>query len=294
MDKLFAVWCLYENESSRSTPSVRRKQPNDKTTTPKPKVSAKNEVKFRLVTQDDIDTVREIYHQGHQNRIFPAFKIGICRSTSLLAMLMLFALLYLATRSTVVCLSFELLYACLLLASFHKLFNDHITNSLRKDLTDITAYYKTQETCTGYSDFAKNGSSMWVAVEDSIVVGFISFSHVNEETIEIKRLGVAQKFRGRRIGAGLCQFAVHFLQNTSYKRIILETTEAHQPAIRLYKKFKFALVKSFKHSFGLASIQLEKYELPLSVANTLNIAQPTPAMQIKSNCSNAIFKYLAE
>ena len=290
MDKLFAVWCLYEYQSPRSTPTIRRKQ---RVITPKLKVPLKDEnqrqVKFRLLTKDDIEIVREIYQQGHQGRIIPAFKIGLARSLSLLTMLILFALVYLATRSLLVCAAFEILYACTLLASFHKLFNDHISNSLSKDLEDMTEYYKTQETCTRYSDFAKNGSSIWVAVKENVVVGFVSFTHLNEETIELKRMGVAERFRRNGVGVSLCQFAIQFLQATNYKRILLETTEAHQPAIRLYKKFKFQLIKRQKRSSGLASIHIEHYELPISVANTINIA---PSQAIKSDCSQAIPKHL--
>ncbi|CAB4006981.1 probable N-acetyltransferase camello [Paramuricea clavata] len=292
MDKLFAVWCLYEYQSPRSTPTIRRKQ---RVLTPKLKVPLKNEnqrqVKFRLLTKDDIEIVREIYQQGHQGRIFPAFKIGIARSLSLLTMLMLFALLYIATRSLLVCIAFELLYTCTVLASFHKLFNDHISNSLRKDLEDMTEYYKTQETCTRYSDFARNGSSIWVAVKDSVVMGFVSFAHVDEETMELKRMGVAEQFRRNGVGVSLCQFAIQFLQATNYKRIVLETTEAHQPAIRLYKKFKFELMKRQKRSCGLASIHLEHYGLPINVANTLNIAPPQTT-QLKPDCTHAIPKHL--
>ncbi|XP_028391972.1 N-acetylaspartate synthetase-like [Dendronephthya gigantea] len=290
MDKLFAVWCLYEYQSPRSTPTVRRKQ---RVITPKFKVPPKDEnqrqVKFRLLTKDDIEIVREIYQQGHQGRIFPAFKIGFARSLSLLTMLILFALVYLATRSLLVSVAFEILYNCTVLASFHKLFNDHISNSLSKDLEDMTEYYKTQETCTRYSDFAKNGSSIWVAVKENVVVGFVSFTHLNEETIELKRMGVAEKFRRNGVGVSLCQFAIQFLQATNYKRILLETTEAHQPAIRLYKKFKFQLIKRQQRSCGLASIHIEHYELPISVANTLNIA---PSQAIKPDCSHAIPKHL--
>jgi ribosomal protein S18 acetylase RimI-like enzyme len=292
MDKLFAVWCLYEYQSPRSTPTVRRKQ---RVLTPKFKVPLKNEnerqVKFRLLTKDDIEIVREIYQQGHQGRIFPAFKIGIARSMSLLSMLIMFALIYIATRSLLVCIVFELLYTCTVLASFHKLFNDHISNSLSKDLEDMTEYYKTQETCTRYSDFAKNGSSIWVAVKDNVVMGFVSFVHVDDETIELKRMGVAQKFRRNGVGLSLCQFAIQFLQATNYKRIVLETTEAHQPAVRLYKKFKFQLMRRQKRSCGFASIHLEHYELPISVANTINIA-PTQAAQCKPDFTHAIPKHL--
>ena len=292
MDKLFAVWCLYEYQSPRSTPTVRRKQ---RVLTPKLKAPLKNEseqqVKFRLLKKDDIDIVREIYQQGHQDRIFPAFKIGIARSLSLLTMVILFALVYFATRSLIVCIAFELLYTCTVLASFHKLFNDHISNSLSKDLEDMTEYYKTQETCTRYSDFANNGSSIWVAVKDNVVMGFVSFAHVDEETMELKRMGVARKFWRNGVGVSLCKFAIQFLQATNYKRIVLETTEAHQPAIRLYKKFKFELIRRQKRSSGLASIHLQHYELPISVANTLNIT-PTQASQIKPDCTHAIPKHL--
>lgn len=291
MDKLFAVWCLNEYQSPRSTPTLRRKQ---RVLTPKLKVPQKNEtqVKFRLLSKDDIETVREIYQKGHQDRIVPAFKIGIARSLSLLMMLILFVLVYVATRSPLVCAAFEILYICIVLASYHKLFNDHISNSLSKDLKDMTEYYKTQETCTRYSDFANNGSSIWVAVKDNVVMGFVSFAHVDEETIEMKRMGVAQQFWRNGVGLNLCQFAVQFLQATNYKRIILETTEAHQPAIRLYRKFKFERKRRQKRCVGLASIQLEHYELPISVANTLNIVPSLKATQVKPNCIHAIPEHL--
>lgn len=264
MDRLFAVWCLYEYQSPRSTPTVRRKQ---QTLAPKvklPKYESQKQLKFRLLAKDDIETVRHIYEEGHKDRIFPAFKIGILRSLSLLTMIILFAVLFAFTRSCFVCVAAEILYLGAVLASFDKIFNDHISRSLKSDLADISKHYKTQESCKSMSDFTNNGSSIWVAVKNNIVMGFVSFSHVNEETIELKRMGVLKKYWRNKVGMSLCQFAIEFLQATKYNRIVLETTEAHQPAIRLYKKFQFELLQRQKRSWGFASIQLEHYELPIT------------------------------
>lgn len=271
MDKLFAVWCLYEYQSPRSTPTIRRKQ---RTLAPKLKISAKsesqkNQVKFRLLAKEDIEIVREIYEHGHKDRIIPAFKIGFFRPFSLLTMLIIFALLFAMTRSFLICIVAEILYSGAVLACFYKLFNDHISRSLKSDLAaDNNQYYKTQESCTSYSEFADNGSSIWVAVKDNNVMGFVSFAHVNADTIELKRMGVSQKFWRNGVGVSLCKFAIEFLQATNYNRIILETTEAHKPAVRLYQKFQFELMQRRKRYWGLASIHLEHYELPITRVST--------------------------
>ena len=266
MDRLFAVWCLYEYQSPRSTPTVRRKQ---RTLAPKlklPKPESQKQLKFRLLAKDDIEIVRQIYEEGHKDRIIPAFKIGILRSLSLLTMIILFAVLFAITRSFFLCVAANLLYSGAVLVCFYKLFNDHISRSLKSDLADISQHYKTQESCKNVSDFTDNGSSIWVAVKDNIVMGFLSFAHISEDTIELKRMGVLRKYWRNKVGKSLCQFAIEFIQATKYKRIILETTEAHRPAVGLYKKFQFELIKRQKRRIGLASIYIEHYELQITRA----------------------------
>ena len=230
MDKLFAMCCLYEYQSPRSTPKIRRKQRVLESNFKISKSESQKQVKFRLLAKDDIGIVRQIYEQGHKDRIIPAFRIGIFRSSNILTMFVLCAVLYAMTGSLFVCVVAEILYSGAVLACFFKMFNDHISSSLKSDLADISQYYKTQESCRSCSDFADNGSSIWVAVKDNVVMGFVSFAHVNENTIELKRMGVSQKYWRNGVGISLCQFAVQFLQATNYCRIILETTEAHKPA----------------------------------------------------------------
>jgi ribosomal protein S18 acetylase RimI-like enzyme len=86
----------------------------------------------------------------------------------------------------------------------------------------------------------KEGNIMYVASDDSgEVVGMIGVQHHEESTGEIRRLRVRRDRQRRGIGSTLIETALKFCQENHYLKVTLDTYMDHEPAIRLFEKFRF-------------------------------------------------------
>ena len=115
-------------------------------------------------------------------------------------------------------------------------------NDTAFDIDDIESVY-----------MKRAGNHFWVAValgEDAPegsavdpanwpVVGMVGVQHHDADVGEIRRLRVAQTHRRRGIGSGLVETALKFCQERQYLKITLDTFMEREPAIKLFKKFRF-------------------------------------------------------
>jgi ribosomal protein S18 acetylase RimI-like enzyme len=86
------------------------------------------------------------------------------------------------------------------------------------------------------------GNHLWVAeMQDGQIAGMIGVQHHDEGTGEIRRLRVRGDVRGRGIGKKLVETAVKFCADRNYLKIALDTFVDREPAIQLFKKFRFRL-----------------------------------------------------
>jgi ribosomal protein S18 acetylase RimI-like enzyme len=108
-------------------------------------------------------------------------------------------------------------------------------NDTGLDIDDIEAVYMNQR-----------GNHFWVAqIEPTQIVGMIGVQHYAEEsTGQIRRLRVAQDHRRRGIGSALVETALKFCQDNQYLKISLDTFMEREPAIALFRKFRFSHERS--------------------------------------------------
>jgi ribosomal protein S18 acetylase RimI-like enzyme len=85
------------------------------------------------------------------------------------------------------------------------------------------------------------GNHFWVAEDqDGRIVGMVGVQHWEEESAgQIRRLRVAQDRRRQGIGTELVEAALKFCQEHQYLKITLDTFMEREPAIRMFKKFRF-------------------------------------------------------
>jgi ribosomal protein S18 acetylase RimI-like enzyme len=101
-------------------------------------------------------------------------------------------------------------------------------NDTALDLDDIATVYM------------KPGNHFWVAEnERGQVVGMVGVQHHETATGEIRRLRVAADHRRRGIGSALVETALKFCQDNQYIKITLDTFMEREPAINLFRKFRF-------------------------------------------------------
>jgi len=84
------------------------------------------------------------------------------------------------------------------------------------------------------------GSHFWVAVDDTgQVVGMIGVQKYEEGVGEIRRLRVATSSRRRGIGKALVERAVKHCNDHQCLKVTLDTYVDHEPAVKLFEKFRF-------------------------------------------------------
>jgi ribosomal protein S18 acetylase RimI-like enzyme len=90
------------------------------------------------------------------------------------------------------------------------------------------------------SAYMKQGSCFFVAVDPAgSVVGMIGVQQHEAGTGEIRRLRVRRDSQRRGIGAKLLERALKFCQENLYLKVTLDTFMDHEPAIKLFEKFRF-------------------------------------------------------
>lgn len=81
--------------------------------------------------------------------------------------------------------------------------------------------------------------SLVLAYYDGEVAGCVAMQWAGEQTCEMKRLFVRQGFREKGIGDRLIQQILIDGKDAGYTKMVLDTLERLQPAIRLYQKYGF-------------------------------------------------------
>ena len=109
---------------------------------------------------------------------------------------------------------------------------EYIRLSLAADLANIAAHY-----------LAEPGSHFWVAELDGRVVGMVGLERRSKEEGELRRMSVSPAVRRQGIGWRLLETLERFSREQGYQRVSLSTVTQLQPAIAMYRKNGFVLVK---------------------------------------------------
>ncbi len=95
------------------------------------------------------------------------------------------------------------------------------------------------------------GNHFWVATAPAVdgepgsdpstgqVIGMVGVQHHDAGVGEIRRLRVARTHRRRGIGSALVETALRFCQERQYLKITLDTFMERDPAVNLFRKFRF-------------------------------------------------------
>jgi putative acetyltransferase len=113
-----------------------------------------------------------------------------------------------------------------------------------------------------YAQYNKTDSIKYVvlAYENSEAVGCGAIKEWNSETMEVKRMFVPLKNRGKGIASFVLKELEHWAKELGYKKCILETGEKQPEAIQLYTKNNYNLIPNYGQYAGVeASKCFEKY-----------------------------------
>ena len=209
-----------------------------------------NEVLIRKFKNTDLHVCREIFTHGMEQLIslvarvvFPKY-IWILSTCSVVVLVLALAIKWIV--------SFFLLYmiACVVLAAslYSMLYMEcwnFIDSCLATDLKDIDRCYMSSENCR-----------MWVAEWNGKVVGMVGLIYKEShkpEVAELQRMSVSPACRRMGIAKKLLDELMKFAKDQQLQKLVLTTTSAQTPAIRLYKKYGFKLRTSIPYPKKLLS-----------------------------------------
>eukprot|EP01118_Nematostelium_gracile_P005392 TRINITY_DN1704_c0_g1_i2.p1 TRINITY_DN1704_c0_g1~~TRINITY_DN1704_c0_g1_i2.p1 ORF type:complete len:175 (-),score=36.28 TRINITY_DN1704_c0_g1_i2:231-755(-) len=98
---------------------------------------------------------------------------------------------------------------------------------------------------TLYDAFISKGGDYWVAQErgSNCILGTVAMQKLNEEECELKRMSVLPIARRRGLGSKLLRHMEENAKKRNFKRIILDTLEEYEAAVKMYEKGGFHLLK---------------------------------------------------
>lgn len=90
------------------------------------------------------------------------------------------------------------------------------------------------------SCFLLLGSCFWVAVLDGRVVGIVAAQgHEDENTVELRRMSVDSRYRGKGIAKALGRRVLEYAMRNNYAGVVLGTTAVKLAAHKLYESLGF-------------------------------------------------------
>ncbi|XP_004383623.1 N-acetylaspartate synthetase [Trichechus manatus latirostris] len=109
--------------------------------------------------------------------------------------------------------------------------------ALHTDMADIEQYY-----------MKPPGSCFWVAVLDGNVVGIVAArGHEEDNTVELLRMSVDSRFRGKGIAKALGRKVLEFALVHNYSAVVLGTTAVKVAAHKLYESLGFRHMGASDH-----------------------------------------------
>ncbi|XP_042314508.1 N-acetylaspartate synthetase isoform X3 [Sceloporus undulatus] len=118
-----------------------------------------------------------------------------------------------------------------------KVILNYLKCALNTDMSDIEQYY-----------MKSPGSCFWVAVLNGNVVGIVAArGNEDDNTVELRRMSVDSKYRGKGIAKALGRKVLEFAMVNNYSSVVLGTTAVKVAAHKLYESLGFKHVGVVEH-----------------------------------------------
>ncbi|XP_032806131.1 N-acetylaspartate synthetase [Petromyzon marinus] len=188
------------------------------------------EAHIREFRAGDEATVRRIFSEGIQERIPNTALRGLWEQRGIQVVYAIITIFCLGlTHSLLLTCCVPLLLLALRYYYSRQLILRYASNALCKDMADIPLnYIKTP------------GSCFWVAVLGGDVVGIVGArAHTEDNTVELCRMSVDSRYRGRGIAKALGRTVIDFALANGNTAVVLSTTAVKIDAHRLYQSLGF-------------------------------------------------------
>ena len=208
----------------------------------------------------DYEECREIFSQGMQQLISITTCLIFSNLFWYITMVTIFAVMASFKWSIlplVACLFLSLILWALLYVVIYLQIWKIINYCLKTDLLDIEKTYMSNKGC-----------HMWVAEWNGKIVGMVGLIQ-NEDhkpgIAELQRMSVSKTCRKMGVASKLLEELLKHSRQQGLEKIVLKTSNAQGPAVRLYRKFGFKLIegKPCIPNFIFKSLIIMSFELEL-------------------------------
>ena len=107
--------------------------------------------------------------------------------------------------------------------------------------------------------FIATGGAILLACRGDEVLGTTALKPIEDNSLELCKMGVSEAARGLGIGYAIGEAAIQKAKALGAKRVYLETNSGLSPALNLYKKLGFSQVENFTSPYVRADIAMEMY-----------------------------------
>jgi len=109
-----------------------------------------------------------------------------------------------------------------------------------------------------YHYIIKPGGQIFFALVEGEVAGTVALIRMDDQTYELAKMVVAEKFQGYKIGDRLLEASIDYAKRQGRERIILETNTRQIAAINMYHKWKFYDIPLDPNSlFARANVRMQ-------------------------------------
>ncbi|KAL7875742.1 hypothetical protein AOLI_G00107050 [Acnodon oligacanthus] len=201
---------------------------------PSPAKGARREQVFiREFERGDHAEVRRIFYEGIMERIpNTAFRGLRQQPHTQLLYAVLTVMCFVMTKSVMLTCCTPLILMGARYYYSRTIILNYLDYAFHTDMADIEAYY-----------MKPTGSCFWVAVLEGKVVGIVAAQGQEEDnTVELRRMSVDSRFRGKGIAKALGRRVLEFAMLNNYSAVVLGTTAVKMAAHKLYESLGFQRV----------------------------------------------------
>lgn len=110
-----------------------------------------------------------------------------------------------------------------------------------------------------YEAVLNDRGMIWFALLDNTPIGTVTMINSNNNSFELAKLAVTEKYKKLGIGERLMKVAIEFAKENSAKKIYLFTNHNLIPAINLYKKCGFVQIPLIDNKYIESDMKMELY-----------------------------------
>jgi putative acetyltransferase len=107
--------------------------------------------------------------------------------------------------------------------------------------------------------YIAKGGLIFLAEYQGEIVGTAALKYMDNDSMELSKMGVDTIAKGLGIGELLGRSIIEEARKMGLKRLYLETNSGLTPALNLYQKLGFVMVKNFTSPYSRADVAMELF-----------------------------------